>query len=224
MNRYSQPAQPTQKVKPLQRDYINKISAVFRAADINGDNELSVSELKGVLEALDFYFSPSNLKLLHKLADADNSGAIELDEFIGLLTYLVAMDEAFKAVDFDSDGRFDRLELAIALTLMDYNFDAGQLELLYLLADDDDSGFIEKEEFATLVLFLTHLKLLFERADKDKSGTLELHEFFPFLTTLELNVPRPRAAAAFSKLDTAGSGSLPFEDIVAFVMLLKYKS
>ena len=94
----------------------------------------------------------------------------------------------------------------------------------YTFADADGSGFITKNEFATLVRSLAYFKALaeeFREVDASGDRRIDFDEFLAGAPRMGLNLGIEEARAIFAKMDTDNGGLVLFEEFCAFVGRLK---
>ena len=94
----------------------------------------------------------------------------------------------------------------------------------YKFADQDGSGFITKNEFATLVRSLAYFKALaeeFREVDASGDRRIDFDEFLAGAPRMGLNLGAAEARAIFDKMDADGGGLVLFEEFCAFMGRLK---
>ena len=94
----------------------------------------------------------------------------------------------------------------------------------YKFADQDGSGFITKNEFATLVRSLAYFKALaeeFREVDASGDRRIDFDEFLAGAPRMGLNLGEAEARAIFDKMDADGGGLVLFEEFCAFMGRLK---
>ncbi|KAL6055753.1 Calcium-dependent protein kinase [Balamuthia mandrillaris] len=213
----------TQLTAFLSAELQQRVKQVFDRFDTDGTGSFTAERLGECLAALGYNFTDKALKIFVKLVDANGNGAVEFSEFLPLFGYLVVMDMAFDALDDNKSGSFDRKQLGIALEQLGYKFSKKQVQALFVMADQDDSGEVEKAEFQTLALFLQYCLVLFNYYDKDNNGTIEFDEFRPLLSQLEPDYDDiDTAKMLFDSTDMDGNGELDFAEVVKLVFLIKY--
>ena len=90
----------------------------------------------------------------------------------------------------------------------------------YKFADQDGSGFITKNEFATLVRSLAYFKALaeeFREVDASGDRRIDFDEFLAGAPRMGLNLGEAEARAIFDKMDADGGGLVLFEEFCAFI-------
>jgi Ca2+-binding EF-hand superfamily protein len=91
-------------------------------------------------------------------------------------------------------------------------------------ADADDSGLLQRREFAGFLKYLAHYASLwdqFDKLDADGSGKLSQLEFIDGCNTLGMGLSRVAAAAAFNIIDGDSSGSIHFDEFVEWAIQRK---
>eukprot|EP00963_Diacronema_lutheri_P011533 scaffold1401_cov330-Pavlova_lutheri.AAC.121 len=73
-----------QELPPSFKRGIKYSKAVFSAADLDGDNEISVDELKMLLASMQCQLSSDQIELLARAADLNGDGRLQFGEFVEL--------------------------------------------------------------------------------------------------------------------------------------------
>jgi Ca2+-binding EF-hand superfamily protein len=73
------------KRKELTEEQIEVLTQAFNLFDQDGSGMIDVHELKEAMKALGFEVSNDDVKAMMKEIDKDNSGTIELDEFLDMM-------------------------------------------------------------------------------------------------------------------------------------------
>ena len=194
---------------------------LFNRFDTNKNGTLDIKELDKCLKDGGYNFTPEQVVMIMRIVDADDSGTLDLNEFLDLIAYLYVIDLAFYAIDSNRNGKIERNELKRALKDVGYKFTDSQINVFFKMVDEDNSGTIEIEEFHTLSLFLREAKVLFSIADADGSGSVSFDEFKKFLPILGIKVPADKAKEIYGSLTTT-KDKLSFEEFVNFVFVLLY--
>lgn len=134
-----------------------KLGAIFKKLDQNGDGKLSREE---ILDGYEAHFSrlldEGELDQLFSDVDTDRSGFIDYSEFIvASMSSKKNMSEekltaAFKMFDSDGSGTISKDELKRVLSSTNQISD-GTIEHILTEVDKDQSGEIEFDEFAELM-------------------------------------------------------------------------
>jgi len=207
------------KLTPRQRQ---EFKALFDVYDKDKSGSISISELNTVLKKLGYNFTPENLVHVMRIVDDNGDGELNFNEFLGFYDFLFYLHSIFNEVDADKSGFLDRRELAQLLVKSGYKFSPRQVELLYRMCDNDNSGKIEVAEFFGLTFFLILCQIIFAAADADGSDSVELKELDKVLKDLGLPMPPEQVKKVFDALDVQKKGSLKFEEFIELIFLLKY--
>jgi len=143
---------------------VEQLKSQFRRWDADGNGSLSSEELKKLMLALNPSWSKSELNQLWSLADKNNSGKVEYDEFVdfimvyggeeehGVETDPAGMlKEQFRKWDKDNSGRISKEELGQLLRTLNPSWNAEQLDNLFKLVDKNGNNQIEYDEFASFI-------------------------------------------------------------------------
>lgn len=167
-----------------EEDIEEDIKELFEILDTDGSGEIELAEVKALLAKLNKPDDDATAAALLAEADADGDGQISLQEFM----------TAFKS----SADLFGLSVMAAMEDIEDEDFDLADKSLetsvlfdnLFEMADADNSGGIDKEEFRTLYSLLsvvtgniddaeddlTKVDKIFMSMDEDGNGQVELEE------------------------------------------------
>lgn len=176
---------------------IEQVKELFHQLDLDGDGSLSKSEF---LESSK-RFSPQEVEAIFALGDINDDGAIDLEEFIGIMypsaatvvnrlrtkySNLNDVKKAFAIIDKNGDGMISKEEMEEGDT-----FNLQEIQALFTLGDSNNDGEIDLEEFigvlypmvAQALLKFTKdvqnvedARFLFHQLDKDGDGLLSQEE------------------------------------------------
>merc|ERR1712232_817092 len=124
-----------------------------------GDGRVSTRELGAIMRSLGHPLSENELQQIVNEADEDNNGTIELDEFLAMMSRRMnvgdSVDEEIKAVfeqfDKNNDGMISAAELRYVMNIMGESPSEADIEKMMSVADLNKDGFIDFDEFKTLV-------------------------------------------------------------------------
>lgn len=123
------------------------LHATFSRHDRNKDGRLTVFELSLMLYELQEPRTPEDIKTLMHEYDDNDDGHIDFGELVAFCRYEGYRD-MFKQMDSDGNGELSREEFVAGFTKLGL---AGDLSVLYDLADTDSSDSLSYREFATFI-------------------------------------------------------------------------
>lgn len=142
----------------LANDEIDDLRKMFQQCDKNGDGKLSKKEIK---EGCQEYLQDMDLDISQIMneCDTDGNGYLDYTEFI-----IAALDwektlsterlrNAFKVFDKDGNGKISLTELQSVLS--NSGVDKQEIKKMIQLADENDDGEIDFEEFRQMMSFKT---------------------------------------------------------------------
>lgn len=131
---------------------------VFRALDSNWDGKLSKDELfKYYKKSMPENDAQTMVDNIFSASDSDGSGFIEFSEFIrssmdhNNLVSKKNLETAFKMIDYDNNGKLNRLEIQSMLDGTSLSGDKKWMKLL-TMADKNNDGDIDMKEFYDMLL------------------------------------------------------------------------
>lgn len=176
---------------------IDQVKTLFHNLDLDNDGSVTKTEM---LES-STKFSPQEIESIFALGDINDDGAIDLEEFIGVMypsastianrlrakyTNINDVKKAFACIDKNADGLISREEMMECDT-----FNHQEIDALFTLGDSNRDGEIDLEEFIgvlypivaqALVKFTKDVhsvedaRFLFKQLDKDNDGLLSQEE------------------------------------------------
>merc|ERR1740128_173602 len=126
-------AQALQKLQNTFRN-LNEVKAAFKRYDADGDGHVSKQELQQVMSG----FSAAEVEAIFALGDKDQSGGIDVQEFISLMMpnapaviaklslsfrSIQNIKESFKKFDANGDGQISMAELRSGMKISDSELD-----------------------------------------------------------------------------------------------------
>jgi len=223
----------SEAVSKLSKNYhnVDEVKLLFRKLDVDSDGSITREEMdSGVIR-----FTPAEVEAVFALGDINDDGALDLEEFIGVMfpdaatlasrmrgqyTDINSIKKAFAAVDLNGDGKVSKEEIAASGT-----FNSQEIDALFLLGDANNDGEIDLEEFigvlypvvANALVKLTKTianvddaRFLFKQLDVDGDGVLsqeELRKFGSKFTDKEIE-------ALFAVGDINGDGELDINEFI----------
>ena len=138
-----------------------KLKEEFEKADSAGDGKLTFSQMKKVFELVsseEEIKSPDFDKkcdMVCNMADLNGDKMIDFEEILQLLFGDSepddAMKGAFRAYDTNGDGYLDKKELIEVMKLAGADPDAAMVRMTMAMADDDEDGKLNYEEFCAMM-------------------------------------------------------------------------
>eukprot|EP00746_Dinoflagellata_sp_MGD_P153181 gnl/MRDRNA2_/MRDRNA2_84111_c0_seq1.p1 gnl/MRDRNA2_/MRDRNA2_84111_c0~~gnl/MRDRNA2_/MRDRNA2_84111_c0_seq1.p1 ORF type:complete len:934 (+),score=214.51 gnl/MRDRNA2_/MRDRNA2_84111_c0_seq1:127-2928(+) len=202
----------------------------FDKYDEDGSGTLSTAELPRLLENAGYIPLRKALNEATSIVDHDQSGEIDFDEFLELMTIyrrsegfskseIEEQKAIFKKFDVDEIDEISVMELGGILKEQGYLPDLVKLQNLCDDYDIDGSGDIGFREYLKIIRRfrekeLAHLKRLFWRFDRDGSGSMATEEIASLLLELGHEVSMPVVAEAVASVDEDRSGEVDWEEFV----------
>jgi len=135
-----------------------ELTEAFALFDKDGNQKISTKELGVVMKSLGL--SPSEKELLDMVneVDADNSGTIELTEFLQLMANHMEttssegeLKEVFKVFDVGGVGYITAAELRHVMANLGEKFTNDELVEMIAAADTSGTGKVNYEDFVAMV-------------------------------------------------------------------------
>jgi len=181
----------------------------FSAVDFDRSGAVSATELQQALVNGDWSpFDLDTVKLLMSIFDADRSGTIGFNEFVGLWQYIKDWQNVFRHFDADHSGSIEGPELANALRQFGYNLSPQIIQLVtskygaiprprqHGQAHGGAGGFSQIEggssgitfdRFVRACVVVKTLSEAFQRFDTDRDGWIQIN-YDQFMQTV-LSLP-----------------------------------
>ena len=112
--------------------------------DVDGDQTISVAELKNIMQTLGQNLTEEEVKKMIEEADEDGSGEIDFREFCILLSKRLSESEedeeliqVFQTFDLDADNKVDAEDLKRIFVELGYDATEEECELLVKMHDSD---------------------------------------------------------------------------------------
>lgn len=164
----------------LSEHQLARLRKVFNDFDISGDGAINDTELDKLLTKYGFALTPKDLRLLLTEVDTDCDGQISFDEFCVMVKTLTNASVEYRSHNIipkwyltpeqvdqyqvlfkqqaGEDGQIDSSEMADFLSNAGMKVSRDNLEAIMVELDQDQSGFIEEEEFLVLMVKVLRLK------------------------------------------------------------------
>jgi len=124
----------------------------FRKIDTNGNGTLSRKEFRDHFSKLGFTHR-SAIDAIFRFGDEDESDDVGFHEFVHLSVTLLVLRILFSAADYDKNGKLSKDEVLRILAEAAIPASAiAKFEHYYSVVDQDDSKFLDFNEFVLLVL------------------------------------------------------------------------
>jgi calmodulin len=135
------------------------IKEAFQVFDKDNDGMITTKELATVMRSLGQNPTEQEIQEIIKMYDKDESGTIDFNEFFNLIQQKMKdseqeeeLIEAFKVFDREGSGIISRGELEHVMMSVSEKISKEEIDELITLADTDNDGFINYEEFVKMML------------------------------------------------------------------------
>merc|ERR1719431_1407094 len=142
----------------ITEEFIYEMKDAFNLFDEDGSGTICSKEMPTLLRAMGWNPTEAEVNTIMAEVDVDHNGKMDLAEFIVMMHNQVGssdtMEEmriAFRAFDTDGDGRISKEEFRVCMLNFGERFLEEDIELMVRLADHDDNGFIDFEEFVRML-------------------------------------------------------------------------
>jgi len=148
----------SKKVKELTEDQLTDIKEAFELFDTDGSGSIDSKELKVAMKQLGFDTSEEEIDRMIRDVDADDSGEIDLEEFMSMMTkkmlnrdHKEEMMALFRFFDREGTGRITLENLMRGSQEVGQDFSEADLILMIREADQDGDSQLNEEEFFALL-------------------------------------------------------------------------
>jgi len=131
----------------------------FAIFDKDGNGEITATELGEVMRSLGQNPSESELQDMINEVDADNSGTVDLEEFLQMMAHQpksvdleTELRAAFRVFDKDNSGTISASELRQVMSSIGEDLTGKEIDEMIREADQDGDGTIDFEEFVDFML------------------------------------------------------------------------
>lgn len=237
---------PSAELIGMKQDTIDEAARLFRKFDNDGSGSINTLELRSLLRFLGILPSTRRIYELCKEYDTDDTGELEIDEFLYLVAEIKrdereAIPVVFDKFVRDESGHISGPQLGDVLRFLGREPTMEQVHKLLEEFDKDGSTSLDLEEFEMCVDHHTEMQKnimrerggfeeeeiasfreMFDSFDRDRSGDLTFAELTQVLKLLGL-LPRTKEGqvalmAKMKSADKDGSGSL---DFMEFIQLMR---
>jgi len=132
------------------------LEQLFRQADVDGNNFLTLNELCTAMRKLGYKGDDSVIKGYFEKADASGDNKVTFDEYMKAMSSAppqlhraALMRRMFSKFDTDGSGALNRKELQRATAILGDKFSAEDIDILMEILDKDHSDTVDMEEFIT---------------------------------------------------------------------------
>jgi len=211
---------------------IDDVKAAFKLLDIDGDGSITKQEMA----SSGHKFSQEQIEAIFALGDVNDDGALDLDEFIGVMcpsvetvisritqkfNNITEVKKVFTSIDIDHDGHISRQEMSAC-----GKFNSQEVDAIFILGDVNGDGDIDLEEFIGLmcptaadaiakmtkaVRNMSEAQQLFRILDKDGDGMISMEE----MRNCGQQFSAKEIDAIFALGDTNNDGEIDVSEFVA---------
>eukprot|EP00658_Telonema_sp_P-2_P021735 TRINITY_DN1866_c0_g1_i1.p1 TRINITY_DN1866_c0_g1~~TRINITY_DN1866_c0_g1_i1.p1 ORF type:complete len:200 (+),score=56.12 TRINITY_DN1866_c0_g1_i1:141-740(+) len=135
------------------------LEQAFRMFDKDGSGKIDTSEFREVCRSLQIVPTDSELAMMVEEIDLDQSGDIDIDEFVNAISDKMVDPEgedhiraAFQMFDTDDSGKLSHSELHQVLLHLGENMAPDEIDKLIRIADADNDGEVDCREFMAMIL------------------------------------------------------------------------
>merc|ERR1719458_680645 len=230
-----------QALQKLHKNFsnLNEVKAAFKRFDADGDGHISKQELQQVMKG----FSAGEVESIFALGDKDQSGGIDIQEFISLMLpsapatiarlsqnfrSVANVKDSFKKFDANGDGQISRNELKNAMKLND-----ADLDTVFALGDLDGDGEISMGEFVLIMSAVANNAVRrfrncfasihdiasgFKQFDNDNDGAITQQELAAGMRNMRMSFSNEETNAIFSAADTNTDGDITYLEFVTLLI------
>ena len=184
----------------------DQIVEAFKKIDVDNDGNISVDEMRNAVFGCGSKLNPIEVDAIFSLGDINKDGAIDLEEFIGVMCPSAGFAEAFHTssntqlmqmssssssfqqssslqVSSSSSQSYSSTTTYTSTTLSVSFSNAGEVKQAFRKFDKNGDGHLDKNELKSLLINSgkkvsdQELELLFRQGDVDGDGLIDIQEF-----------------------------------------------
>ncbi|KAL1901965.1 hypothetical protein Sste5346_001671 [Sporothrix stenoceras] len=161
-----------------------------------GDEELTTDQLRTIFDGLDTHrvgyitekqlaenlvnsdrtkFDTYTVNMMVRMFDADRSGDLNFQEFVGLWQFLDRWRTIFNRFDTDRSGNISMDEFKNTLVSFQYRLSDGFIEFLFKNYDRENRGVITFDLFMQSCITLKRMTDTFKKYDDDRDGFITIN-------------------------------------------------
>lgn len=204
----------------LMSNELKELEKVFYTYDKDRSGAVSSSELQPMFASIGMSMKPYQIDAIVREYDLDNSGEIDLEEFLVMMIKLMGKrvriacinykeyltdemieeyEKAFRHADMSGEGSLNCDEVRIMLKNLGILMDKKQLQELFDEVDRDGSGQVEFDEYCSMMVKLTGVRKRINARE--------------YISKEDINHYR----AAFDKFDSSGDGTISSKELDALL-------
>ena len=150
-----------EKKNKIQENRMKLINEIFDMWDLDGDNKVKSNEIRPILCAMGREPTHDNIMDFLFIADKDNTGIINKEDFMKALDEVFSLPEdavdqaidAFKFFDIDNSGKINQNVLKDILLKFVDGYSEKDVQNIFKLINFDMDGNFDYEEFITIWKF-----------------------------------------------------------------------
>ena len=150
-----------EKKNKIQENRMKLINEIFDMWDLDGDNKVKSNEIRPILCAMGREPTHDNIMDFLFIADNDNTGIINKEDFMKALDEVFSLPEdavdqaidAFKFFDIDNSGKINQNVLKDILLKFVDGYSEKDVQDIFKLINFDMDGNFDYEEFITIWKF-----------------------------------------------------------------------
>lgn len=207
----------------------------FRLADLDGDGSMQLTEWQAMMRRIRPDWSTKYTVDMFKEADANDDGGISFAEFVRTmrktktrawfmtraraaiddLDFPAQCQQVFDSMDQDENGFLDEEEFVEALSMLGGVFSPlthEERKQLFKLADTNDDGLMDVNEFKVWSTVTRQLVDFFRLADLDGDGRIDHSEWQKTMMKIRPGWSRQKEEQMFKDADVDGDGAISFTE------------